>query len=152
MSRTSVPVVLTEEELLRLAQWIRAGATPQQVVLRARIIAEAAAGQAVQVTAAQLEIHRRTVALWSRRVQFLKFLRKLDAELPDGKILHLILDNYGTHGHASVRRRLSKHPRFVLHFTPTTSSWLYLIERWFAELSQKAVRRGAFRSVRDLQR
>ena len=310
---------LTEEEQLRLTQWIRAGATPQQVVLRARIIAEAAAGQSVQATAAQLGIHRRTVALWRRRVreqgigcvweiaagrgrkpdydaarvaqlveatlqtkpagathwstrtmacaegvskntihriwqdhglkphltksfklsrdpkflekltdvvgvyltppqnavvlcvdeksqiqaldrtqpglplkpgrcgtfthdyvrhgtttlfaalqvvegrvigqcyrrhrhqEFLKFLRKLDAEFPGGKTLHLILDNYGTHGHASVRRWLARHPRFVLHFIPTSSSWLNLIERWFAELSQKAVRRGAFRSVRDLQ-
>jgi transposase len=84
--------------------------------------------------------------------ELLKFLRKLDAEFPDGNPLHLILDNYGTHGHVSVRRRLTKHPRFVLHFIPTSSSWLNLIERWFAELSQKAVRRGAFRNVRDLQR
>ena len=87
-----------------------------------------------------------------RHQDFLKFLCKLDTEFPDGKTLHLILDNYGTHGHASVRRWLARHPRFVLHFIPTSSSWLNLIERWFAELSQKAVRRGAFRSVRDLQR
>ena len=320
MSRTSAPVVLTEEERLRLTQWIRAGATPQQVVLRARIIDKGAAGQSVMATAAQLGVHRRTVALWRRRVreqgigcvweiaagrgrkpdydaarvaqlveatlqtkptgatqwstrtmaraqsvskntihrvwqdhgikphltksfklsrdpkfvekltdvvgvyltppqnavvlcvdeksqiqaldrtqpglplkpgrcgtfthdyvrhgtttlfaalqvlegrvigqcyqrhrhqEFLKFLCKLDTEFPDGKTLHLILDNYGTHGHASVRRWLARHPRFVLHFIPTSSSWLNLIERWFAELSQKAVRRGAFRSVRDLQR
>ena len=64
----------------------------------------------------------------------------------------LILDNYGTHGHPRVRRWLQRHPRFVLHFIPTSSSWLNLIERWFAELSQKAVRRGVFHSVRDLQR
>ncbi|HEY0946565.1 MAG TPA: IS630 family transposase [Opitutaceae bacterium] len=320
MSRTSAPVVLTEEERLRLAQWMRAGATPQQVVLRARIIDEAAAGQSAQATAARLGIHRRTVALWRRRVrkqgigcvweiaagrgrkpqydtarvaqlveatlqtkpagathwstrtmaraqgvskntiqriwqdhglkphltksfklsrdpkflekltdvvgvyltppqnavvlcvdeksqiqaldrtqpglplkpgrcgtythdyqrhgtttlfaalhvvegrvigqcyprhrhqEFLKFLRKLDAEFPGEKTLHLILDNYGTHGHTRVQRWLQRHPRFVLHFIPTSSSWLNLIERWFAELSQKAVRRGAFHSVRDLQR
>lgn len=319
MSRTSAPVVLTEDERLRLAQWIRAGATPQQVALRARIIMEAADGQSGQATAVRLGLHRRTVALWRRRFleqgigcvweiatgrgrkpeydaarvaqlveatlqtkpvgathwstrtmaraqgvskntihrvwqdhglkphltksfklsrdprflekltdvvgvyltppqnavvlcvdeksqiqaldrtqpglplkpgrcgtfthdyvrhgtttlfaalqvvegrvigqcyqrhrhqEFLKFLRKLDAEFPDGKTLHLILDNYGTHGHASVLRWLKRHPRFVLHFIPTSSSWLNLIERWFAELSQRAVRRGAFRSVRDLQ-
>jgi transposase len=58
--------------------------------------------------------------------------------------LHLILDNYGTHGHERVRRWLAKHPRFVLHFIATSASWLNLIERWFAELSQKAVRRGVF--------
>jgi hypothetical protein len=62
-----------------------------------------------------------------------------------------ILDNYGTHGHVRVQRWLKRHPRFVLHFIPTSSSWLNLIERWFAELDQKAVRRAAFRSVRDLQ-
>jgi len=76
-----------------------------------------------------------------RHQEFLQFLRKLDTEFPGGKTLHLILDNYGTHGHASVRRWLARHPRFVLHFIPTSSSWLNLIERWFAELSQKAVRR-----------
>jgi len=87
-----------------------------------------------------------------RHQEFLKFLRRLDAEFPGKVTLHLILDNYGTHGHERVRRWLTKHPRFVLHFIPTSASWLNLIERWFAELSQKAVRRGAFRSVKELQR
>jgi transposase len=87
-----------------------------------------------------------------RHQEFLKFLQRLDAEFPNGKALHLILDNYGTHGHVRVQRWLARHPRFVLHFIPTSSSWLNLIERWFAELSQKAVRRGVFHSVRDLQR
>lgn len=74
------------------------------------------------------------------------------AEFPGPTALHLILDNDGTHGHPRGQRWLSRHPRFVLHFIPTSSSWLNLIERWFAELSQKAVRRGAFHRVRDLQR
>jgi len=87
-----------------------------------------------------------------RHQEFLKFLRRLDAEFPGEVTLHLILDNYGTHGHERVRRWLAKHPRFVLHFIPTSASWLNLVERWFAELSQKAVRRGAFRSVKELQR
>jgi len=86
-----------------------------------------------------------------RHQEFLQFLRRLDAEFPGEVVLHLILDNYGTHGHERVRRWLTKHPRFVLHFIPTSSSWLNLVERWFAELSQKAVRRGVFRSVEDLQ-
>ena len=86
-----------------------------------------------------------------RHQEFLKFLRRLDDEFPPGKELHLILDNYGTHGHPRVQRWLKRHPRFTLHFIPTSSSWLNLIERWFAELDQKAVRRGAFRSVRELQ-
>jgi transposase len=319
MSRKSLPVVLTEAEVIRLEQWIRAGSTPQQVVLRARIILGAVAGQSVQVNAAQLGVQRRTVALWCRRVrtqgigcvweiatgrgrkpryeveqvgqwieatlqtkpagqthwstramaqakgvskstihrawqdhglkphlsksfklsrdprflekltdvvgvyltppqnavvlcvdeksqiqaldrtqpglplkpgrcgtythdykrngtttlfaalqlvegrvigqcysrhrhqEFLKFLRRLDDEFPPGKDLHLILDNYGTHGHPRVQRWLKRHPRFTLHFIPTSSSWLNLIERWFAELDQKAVRRGTFHSVRELQ-
>lgn len=86
-----------------------------------------------------------------RHQEFLKFLRRLDGEFPENKTLHLILDNYGTHGHERVRRWLAKHPRFVLHFIPTSSSWLNLVERWFGELSEKAVRRGAFRNVTELQ-
>jgi transposase len=86
-----------------------------------------------------------------RHQEFLKFLRRLDAEFPPETSLHLILDNYGTHGHDRVRRWLAKHPRFALHFIPTSSSWLNLVERWFGELSEKAVRRGVFRSVADLQ-
>jgi transposase len=86
-----------------------------------------------------------------RHQEFLKFLRRLDAEFPADKTLHLILDNYGTHGHEKVRGWLAKHPRFVLHFIPTSSSWLNLVERWFGELSQKTIRRGAFKSVADLQ-
>jgi transposase len=319
MSRKSLPVVLSEAEVVRLEQWIRAGSTPQQVVLRARMILAAAQGTQDKQIAAQLKVHRLTVALWRRRVraqgigcvweiasgrgrkshygaavvariveatlqskpkgsthwstrtlageqkvskntihriwqehqlkphltrsfklsrdpqflekltdvvgvyltppqnavvlcvdeksqiqaldrtqpglplkpgrcgtfthdykrngtttlfaalhvvegrvigqcyprhrhqEFLKFLRRLDAEFPGEVELHLILDNYGTHGHERVRRWLAKHPRFVLHFIPTSSSWLNLVERWFAELSEKAVRRGAFRSVKELQ-
>jgi transposase len=319
MSRKSLLVVLTEAEFIRLEQWIRAGSTPQQVVLRARIIVAAARGQTDLRITGDLRVQRRTVALWRQRVrelgigcvwemragrgrktrygavkaaaiveatlqtkppgsthwstrklaqaqgvskntiarvwqehqlkphlsksfklsrdpkfvekltdvvgvyltppqnavvlcvdeksqiqaldrtqpglplkpgrcgtfthdyerhgtttlfaalqvvegrvigecyprhrhqEFLKFLRRLDEEFPGNVTLHLILDNYGTHGHERVRRWLSKHPRFVLHFIPTSSSWLNLIERWFAELSQKAVRRGVFRSVEDLE-
>lgn len=320
MSRTSPPVVLSEAELNRLDQWIRAGSTPQQVVLRAWIIRHAATGQTDKLIAARLAIRRETAALWRRRVreqgigcvweiapgrgrkprynaakvgrwikttlqtkpagtthwstrslaraqgvskntiqrawqdhglkphltktfklsrdprflekltdvvgvyltppqnavvlcvdeksqiqaldrtqpglplkpgrcgtythdyhrhgtttlfaalqvaegrvigqcyprhrhqEFLKFLRRLDDVFPRDKTLHLILDNYGTHGHPRVRRWLQRHPRFVLHFIPTSSSWLNLIERWFVELEQKAVRRGVFRSVPELQR
>ena len=319
MSRKSAPVVLTASEVLRLDEWVRAGSTPQQVVLRARIILEASLGRSDQVTATMLGIRRETAALWRRRVreqgigcvweiaagrgrkprydaarvgqwvdatlqtkppgathwstramaraqgvskntiqrawqdhglkphltksfklsrdpkflekltdvvgvyltppqnavvlcvdeksqiqaldrtqpglplkpgrcgtythdyerhgtttlfaalqvvegrvigqcyprhrhqEFLKFLQRLDTEFPGGTTLHLILDNYGTHGHPRVQRWLARHPRFVLHFIPTSSSWLNLIERWFAQLSQKAVRRGVFHSVRDLQ-
>ena len=85
-----------------------------------------------------------------RHQEFLKFLRHLDREFPHDLPLHLILDNYGTHQHARVIRWLGKHPRFHLHFTPTSSSWLNLVERWFRELTDKRIRRGAFRSVAEL--
>jgi len=319
MSRKSRPVVLTEAEMVRLEQWIRAGSTPQQVVLRSRIILGAAQGQTDLDLTGNLKVQRRTVALWRGRVlevgigcvwemrpgrgrktrygagkaaaiveatlqtkpsgsthwstrkmaqtqgvskntiarvwqdhqlkphlsksfklsrdpkfvekltdvvgvyltppqnavvlcvdeksqiqaldrtqpglplkpgrcgtfthdyerhgtttlfaalqvvegkvigecyprhrhqEFLKFLRRLDEEFPGNVTLHLILDNYGTHGHERVRRWLAAHPRFVLHFIPTSSSWLNLVESWFSQLSQKAVRRGAFRSVKELE-
>ena len=67
-----------------------------------------------------------------------------------GLPLHLILDNYGTHTHPKVRRWLARRPRFHLHFTPTSASWLNLVERWFRELTEQQLRRGVFRSVPDL--
>ena len=76
---------------------------------------------------------------------------RMDGEFPGIVTLHLILDNYGTHGHERVRQWLAQHPRFVLHFIPTSSSWLNLVERWFVERSQKTVRRGLFRSVQELE-
>jgi transposase len=85
-----------------------------------------------------------------RHQEFLKFLRTLDRELPGELDLHLIVDNYQTHKHARVNAWLEKHPRFHLHFTPTSSSWLNLVERWFRELTDKALRRGVFCSVPDL--
>lgn len=85
-----------------------------------------------------------------RHQEFIKFLKCLDREFPRGKELHLIVDNYGTHKHPNVRAWLEKHPRFHMHFTPTGSSWLNLIERWFGLLTDKQLRRGAFVSVEDL--
>jgi len=85
-----------------------------------------------------------------RHIEFLKFLRTIDREVPKGLQIHLILDNYSTHNHANVKKWLAKHPRFHLHFTPTSSSWLNLIERWFGKLTDKAIRRGVFQSVPEL--
>ncbi len=85
-----------------------------------------------------------------RHQEFLKFLRTLDREFPGELELHLIVDNYRTHKHANLDAWLAKHPRFHLHFTPTSSSWLNLVERWFRELTDKAIRRGVFHSVPDL--
>jgi len=86
-----------------------------------------------------------------RHQEFLKFLRRLDRDLPGEASLHLVLDNYGTHKTPEVRAWMKKHPRFVTHFVPTSSSWLNLVERWFGELTRKRIRRGAFASVTDLQ-
>jgi transposase len=85
-----------------------------------------------------------------RHEEFLKFLRTVDREVPKGIAVHMILDNYATHKHQDVSDWLVKHPRFQLHFTPTSSSWLNLVERWFRELTGKALRRGVFHSVPDL--
>ncbi|WJY37098.1 IS630 family transposase [Streptomyces sp. P9-2B-2] len=92
-------------------------------------------------------LHRR-----HRAVEFKKFLAKLDKEVPAGLEVHLILDNYVTHKVPAVKKWLATHPRFHLHFTPTGSSWLNLVERWFAELTTKKLRRGVHRSVQALER
>ena len=85
-----------------------------------------------------------------RHEEFLRFLRTVDKEVPKGLAVHMILDNYATHKHPDVKAWLAKHPRYHLHFTPTSSSWLNLVERWFRELTDKAIRRGVFHSVPDL--
>ena len=85
-----------------------------------------------------------------RGVEFGKFLRKLDASVPADLDVHLVLDNASTHKTPAIRRWLAAHPRFVLHFTPTSSSWLNLVERWFAELTTKKLQRSTHRSVTAL--
>jgi transposase len=85
-----------------------------------------------------------------RNTEFLKFLRTIDREVPKGLQVHMILDNYATHKHPNVKKWLDGHPRFHLHFTPTSSSWLNLVERWFREITDKAIRRGVFHSVNEL--
>jgi len=86
-----------------------------------------------------------------RHEEFLRFLRLIDRQTPPRIALHLIVDNYGTHKHPRVRKWLAAHRRFHLHFTPTSSSWLNLVERWFAEITRKRIRRGVFHSVQDLK-
>jgi transposase len=85
-----------------------------------------------------------------RAIEFKQFLQVIDREVPDNLAVHLVLDNSSTHKTPAIQRWLAAHPRFVLHFTPTSSSWLNLVERWFAELTTKKLRRGAHRSVRQL--
>ena len=82
-----------------------------------------------------------------RSVEFRKFLDKIEDRVPKNLDVHLILDNYGTHKPASIRAWLAKRPRFQVHFTPTSASWLNLVERWFAALTEKQILRGAHRSV-----
>src|SRR6202161_3566945 len=86
-----------------------------------------------------------------RHHEFIRFLRRLDKEFPGKVPLHLIMDNYGTHKHEKVKDWLKRHPRFIPHFVPTSSSWMDLVERWFGHLDNKAIKRGVFLDVADLQ-
>ena len=85
-----------------------------------------------------------------RHQEWIKFLRLIEEQTPAGLDLHLIVDNYNTHKHPKVKAWLKRHPRFHVHFIPTSSSWLNLVERWFREITDKRIRRGAFHSVRQL--
>ena len=86
-----------------------------------------------------------------RHQEWIKFLETIDRETVPEMDLHLIVDNYATHKHPKVQKWLARHPRFHIHFTPTSSSWLNLVERWFGELTRKQIRRGAFKSVDQLK-
>src|SRR6202163_2150887 len=92
------------------------------------------------------QLHRR-----HRSVEFRKFLDVIESHVPAGLEVHLIVDNYATHKTAIIRKWFSKRPHFHVHFTPTYGSWINLVERWFAELTNKRIRRGVFRSVKDLE-
>jgi transposase len=85
-----------------------------------------------------------------RHQEFLRFLERIDATVDKRWDIHMVLDNYGTHKHPEVKRWLAERPRYHVHFTPTSSSWLNQIERWFAEITRKRIRRGTFRSVPEL--
>jgi len=91
-------------------------------------------------------LHRR-----HRAAEFRKFLDAIDAAVPKNLDIHIVLDNSSTHKTASIQRWLAKRPRYHLHFTPTSTSWINLVERWFAELTNKQIRRGVHRSTRDLE-
>jgi transposase len=82
-----------------------------------------------------------------RHQEFIRFLKRINGETPTGLDLHLIVDNYGTHKHPRVKSWFKRHPRFHLHFIPTSSSWLNLVERWFREITVKRIRRGTFKNV-----
>lgn len=92
------------------------------------------------------ELHRR-----HRSGEFLKFLRTIEASVPMDLDVHLVMDNYGTHKTQTIRNWFARHPRFHVHFTPTSASWLNQVERWFATLTEKQIRRGTHRSTRQLE-
>lgn len=92
------------------------------------------------------DLHRR-----HRSGEFLQFLRTIEANVPPVLDIHLVMDNYGTHKTAAIKNWLARHPRFHVHFTPTSASWLNQVERWFATLTQKYIRRGTHRSTRQLE-
>jgi transposase len=92
------------------------------------------------------ELHRR-----HRSQEFRRFLDTIEANVPAELDVHIVLDNYGTHKTALIRKWFVKRPRFHLHFTPTYGSWINLVERWFAEITNKRIRRGIFRSVKELE-
>ena len=91
-------------------------------------------------------MHRR-----HRSSEFLQFLRTIEANMPPELDVHLVMDNYGTHKTPSIRAWFARHPRFQVHFTPTSASWLNQVERWFATLTEKYVRRGTHRSTQQLE-
>jgi transposase len=86
-----------------------------------------------------------------RHQEFIRFLNAIEAQVPAGKIVHVILDNYAAHKHPKVRLWLARHSRFIFHFTPTSCSWLNAVEGFFAKLTKRRLKRGVFRSVVDLQ-
>ena len=91
-------------------------------------------------------LHRR-----HRTIEFRKFLIKIDNEVPADLDIHLVCDNYGTHKTPAIRKWLTDHPRFHMHFTPTYSSWINQVERWFAHITDQLIRRGDHRSVQALE-
>jgi transposase len=104
---------------------------------------------------AALDVHAGTVIgeclPKHRNDEFLRFLKKLDRQTDKALAVHVIVDNYATHKHPNVKEWLGKHPRFHLHFTPTSASWVNLVERFFRDITEERIRRGVFRSVEELK-
>jgi transposase len=86
-----------------------------------------------------------------RHQEFLRFFNTIEAAVPAGKVIHVILDNYGSYKHPRVMAWLARHPRWTFHFTPTSGSWLNAVETFFSALTRRRIRRGSFRSIVDLQ-
>ena len=133
-------VVLSGEERETLERWARRPKSSQALAFRCRIVLAAAEGRS---SIAEMTPRHRAE-------EFRRFLNLIDTSVPAHLDVHVVLDNSSTHKTPSIQRWLVRHPRFTFHFTPTYSSWLNLVERWFAELTTKWIKRGAHRSVRDL--
>ena len=86
-----------------------------------------------------------------RAVEFLKFLKEIDAKVPEGLDIHIVMDNYATHKTPKIKAWLARRPHYHVHFTPTSASWINQVERWFAELTRKQIQRGVHTSVRQLE-
>src|SRR6476620_11396199 len=86
-----------------------------------------------------------------RHQEFLRFLNRLERDIPAGKVVHVVLDNYASHKHPKVLAWLARHPRWTFHFTPTSASWLNAVENFFSKMTRQRIRRGVFRSIADLQ-
>ena len=86
-----------------------------------------------------------------RHSEFIRFLNAVERQVPAGKLIHAVLDNYATHKHPKVLAWLSRHPRWTFHFTPTSASWLNAVENFFSKMTRQRIRRGVFRSIADLQ-
>ncbi|MGC2201275.1 MAG: IS630 family transposase [Stellaceae bacterium] len=86
-----------------------------------------------------------------RHIEFIRFLNAVERQVPAGKLIHTVLDNYATHKHPKVLAWLARHPRWIFHFTPTSASWLNAVENFFSKMTRQRIRRGVFRSIADLQ-
>jgi transposase len=143
--RTGITVTVNAEERLALDALVENRNTAAKVVWRARIILATAAGCGTNEIVRRVNNTKTCLWRWQER-----YMRKIDRIVKKHLDVHLVLDNYATHKTPEVKAWLAKHPRFKLHFTPTSASWFNLVERFFAEITTKRMRRGTFTSVGDL--
>jgi transposase len=164
MSRRAEPILLSDPERAVLQTWARARSQPLRVTQPGLPMKPGRCG-----TLTHDYTRHGTATLFAalsmldgvvigdcmplhRHQEFLRFLKRIDQQTPTELDLHLILDNYATHKHPAVRHWLTRHPRFHLHFIPTSCSWLNLVERWFGNLTQQRLRRSSFHNVKELIR
>ncbi len=160
--RTGISITITRSVRGRLESITRDRNTSQKHAWRAAIILLSANGVGTNDIMRRTGKSKTCVWRWQERFigrnmqrhrhqEFIRFLNAIEAEVPAGKMVHVILDNYAAHKHPKVRAWLNRHQRFVFHFTPTSASWLNAVEGFFAKLSRRRLKRGVFRSVVDLQ-